>query len=195
MTGEEENERREILRAIDAAEFRFGEFNRWLYGMGFLQEDTERGWWWYATRHGHLTFTLKDLGGVVRVTFCSYIPQSTNEALPIVTGGRSASGKSLSEAELEAIQSDFSFEAIPGRVLWTCAMETRRAPEDVTAETSIVEDLLYGDDDEFEREFLLGRIFDELEFWFEFERPDLFEQSGRFRTVQDIITYVEEHYV
>ena len=194
MTEEEAKEQREILKALDAAEFRTEEFNQWIDRMDFQPEGPKRGWWWFVTKHGHLTFTFKTLSEVSRITFCSYVPRSTNKGIPLVTAGSSASGKSLSESDVKAIQSDFSFEAIPRRVLLTCAFEVRWAPEDVTAKTNIVEDLLDGDDDEFEKRYLLNQTFDELEIWFKFKRPDLEEQLGTFRTVQDIITYVEKHY-
>lgn len=196
MTDQELKEYHEILDILDILYFDAQQFYQWESKKKFEFGDMKRGWWTAKTKYGHLSYTTKNLSGVSRITFCYYIPQSTNKPEHIINGGRSQSGKSLSEDDLKAISYDFSFEAIPSNVIESCAYVAQWPFEDITVETSIVEDLLEGNGDEFERIDFLHNVFDDLKYWFKFDDPDLTSAGlDNFQTVEDIISYVQEHYV
>lgn len=198
MTQEESAEARTILQAVEAVGFDAKKFVSWLDEYGAQSAGIDKGTFFYRVMAGHVGLFFKSVGGVSRVINLGYTPQSDMKTVDTLVGrGRSASGKSLSPRDLVEVDKDYSFEAIPQRVIISSAMAVEPTPwavEDVTPATRIVDDLLDGDDDEFEREYLLRKIFEELEHWFTFDLPDLAEQVDEFDTVQDIITYVQQHF-
>jgi hypothetical protein len=198
MTPQEAGELKTVLQAVESNAFLGSKFWAWLDAYGAKSESLEKGTFFYNAKYGLLAIKQENVNGVARITGLLYAPRSnTDDRKVLISRGRSASGKSLSAADLKTVDAEYSYDAIPKWVIWECAAAVDPLPwdpEQVTATTSIVDDFLEGDDDAVSRQVFLEAVFDELEPRFSIKRPDLFEEWNKFDTVQDVITYVEEHF-
>jgi len=174
----------EIVKALDTVEFDSPKFNDWLNSKKF-EPDLYKGTITYKCRFGHTMFLAKTLCGRVKVVACSYIPFGTNEGMSLMAQGRSISGKSLSNEEieeLEKIQAEENRTYVEKNVIYILAEESGVAADEITPETNLKSDLLL---EEFDIEGIVPALEDE------FDCVISDEHFQEWQTVGDIISTIK----
>jgi acyl carrier protein len=183
LEGLQDHEQKEawaVVQALDAASLVLSDFDAWLKAERFEIHHVGK-YFTHKGTSGYVQVEFAMLGGESVVVWCGYIPYSdTTKTYALVKEGVSASGKSLSQKELDLLKSH-RYKQVEYTVTATIGEETG---QQVEPHINLRDDL------ELDEELDIPEIVAKLEDEFDCIIPD--EDAKRFRTVEDLIAFIRE---